>query len=254
MPEEVTEDVITKYYRPSTLEEALPLVARADTVVLGGGTAVTARHRSSDTSAVDLQSLGLADIEATSDIVRIGAMCRLSDLVDSLLLPDIVRDLARREAPSTIRNAATVGGTVGAADPESQLLTGLLAWDAVVDVAVVGATTVHTLDAILDDAGLLDGGVITAVSIAAKGLAATERTGRTPMDTPIVSVVARKGPDGNITVAIAGVADRPITIDSDRIAELDPPSDFRGSSAYRSALASILTDRALAAISTGGSS
>jgi CO/xanthine dehydrogenase FAD-binding subunit len=246
--------VITKYYRPSTLEEALPLAGRPDTVVLGGGTVGTAARSGSDLAVVDLQSLGLADIEATSDIVRIGAMSRLSDMVASPLLPDVLTDLARREAPNTIRNAATIAGTVGAADRESQLLAGLLAFGALVDVARVGSTTVHSLDAILDDADLLTGGVITAVSVAATGLAAVQRTGRTPMDTPIVSVVARRSPDGNLAVAIAGVADRPILVDPDRIGDLEPYSDFRGSSAYRSAIASILTNRVLAAISADGSS
>lgn len=246
--------MITKYYRPSTLEEALTLAARADTVVLGGGTVVTTGRGGSDTAVVDLQSLGLVDMGFDAGALRIGSMCRLSDIVASPIVPDILRDLARREAPNTLRNAATIGGTIGTADPESQLLTGLLAFDASVDISRIGASTVHTLDAILDDSSLLNGGVITAVSVVTTGVATAERTARTPMDTPIVSVVARRNPDGVLAVAIAGVADRPIIVDPDRIGDLNPPSDFRGSSAYRSALASILTHRALGAIPGDGSS
>ena len=39
-------------------------------------------------------------------------MARLQDVVDHEWTPPALRDLARRSAPSTIRNAATVGGAV----------------------------------------------------------------------------------------------------------------------------------------------
>ncbi len=55
--------------------------------------------------------------------------------------PSSYEILRGREAPNTIRNAATIGGTVGTADPESELLAGLLAYGATVTLARTGSQT-----------------------------------------------------------------------------------------------------------------
>jgi putative selenate reductase FAD-binding subunit len=243
--------VITKYYRPPTLDVALTLAARPDAVIVGGGTTVSADPDLSPVVAIDLQALELSGIELSGDTVRIGATTRLQEVVDSDLVPDVLRDLAHRDAPNTIRNAATIGGTIGTADPGSQLLTGLLAFGATVAVTRAGSTTGHTLNEILDDPGLLDGAIITSVTAPSNGTAASARTARTPMDQPIVMAIARRDSKGAVVLAMAGVAGRPVTVDPDRIGDLGPPSDFRGSSVYRTHLASVLAGRVLAAL-TGG--
>jgi len=241
-------DVNMKYYRPLTLKEALTLLARADAVILGGGTTVNAHAGRSSVVAVDLQGLDLDGIEADGGWVRLGATTRLQDVVDSDLVPQALRDLARLEAPSTIRNAATVGGSIGAADPESPLLTGLLAFGARVSVARVGSITDYPLEEILDDLHALDGAVITSVRVPARGRAAARGTARTPMDRPIVMAVAHRDADGAIRTAVSGVAPHPVLVDPQRIEELEPPADFRGSSSYRAHLAAVLTARALTAV------
>ncbi len=243
--------MITKYHRPLTLDEAIALAARPDAVIIAGGTTVNADASGSTGLAIDLQALELSGIETDGEAVRIGATTRLAEVVDSDLVPDVLRDLARREAPNTIRNAATIGGTIGTADPESQLLSGLLAFGATVTVARTGSTTVHDLTEILDDAALLDGAIITSVAVPSNGVAAAERTARTPMDRPIVMAVAHRDTSGVVLLAMAGVAPRPVIVEPDRIGDLDPPSDFRGSSEYRAQIASVLAGRVLAAV-TGG--
>jgi len=241
----------TKYHRPSTLEEALALSARADAVILGGGTTVNAQPGPSSVVLVDLQALDLDRIETDGGWVRLGATTRLQEVVDSELVPEVLRDLARLDAPSTIRNAATVGGTIGTADPESPLLTGLLAFGARVSVARIGSIADYPLEEILDDPHLLGRAVITSVAVPATGRAAARRTARTPMDRPIVMAVAHRGADGAIRTAVSGVAPRPVLVDPQRIADLDPTADFRGSSAYRAHLAAVLTARALSAVGGG---
>ena len=247
----MTSDVITGYFRPHTLDEALALAARADALVLGGGTAVNAHPGRPPVVAVDLQALDLGGIRVDSGRLRLGATVRLQELVDSDLVPGVLRDLARREAPSTIRNAATVGGTIGTADPESPLLAGLLAYGARVDVARVGARAEHPLDEILGDRGLLQGSIITGVTVPLGGRAAFHHTARTPMDAPIVLAVACRDADGTVRTAVSGIASRPVLVDPGRLAEFDPPGDFRGSSSYRAHLAAVLVARALAGV--GGS-
>jgi CO/xanthine dehydrogenase FAD-binding subunit len=245
--------MITQYHRPLTLDDAIALVARPEAVVLAGGTSVNAAPDRAPSTAVDLQALDLTGIEVDGDIVRIGATTRLQDLVDSSLIPPILRELARREGPSTIRNMATVGGTIGTADPESELLAGLLAFGTRVTLARAGSPTEHTLDEILDTPGLLSGAIITAISVPATGQAAADRVARTPMDRPIVMAVAHR--DGDTTrLAITGVAAVPVVVDPDHIGDLDPPPDFRGSSAYRTSVAEVLASRVVSAVAGGATS
>lgn len=244
-------DVITGYFRPRTLDEALALAARADAVVLGGGTAVNAHPGRQPVVAVDLQALDLDGIHVDAGRLRLGATARLQELVDSDLVPEVLRELARLEAPGTFRNAATVGGTVAEADPESPLLTGLLAYGATIGVARIGSRAELPLDVILDDRRLLDGSIITSVTVPLGGRAAVHGTARTPMDCPIVLAVACRDADGTVRTAVSGVASRPVLVDPQRLGELDPPGDFRGSPSYRAHLAAVLVSRALAGL--GGS-
>lgn len=244
--------MITQYHRPLTLDDAIALIARPDAVALAGGTTINAAPDRAASTAIDLQELDLAGIDVEGDEVRVGATTRLQDLVDSALIPTVLRDLARREAPSTIRTMATVGGTIGTADPESELLAGLLAFGARVTLARAGSPTEHSLDDILADAGLLHGSIITAVTIPTSGRAAADRVGRTPMDRPIVMAVAHS--DGaTARLAMTGVAAVPLVVDPDHIGDLDPPPDFRGTAAYRVGLAEVLAIRVLAAVEGGAS-
>ena len=136
--------MITQYHRPLSLDEAIALNARPDAVIIAGGTSVNADPSRKPTTAVDLQALDLAGIDTDGESIRIGSTTRLQDLVDSTLVPEALRDLARREAPNTIRNAATIGGTIGAVDPESELLIGLLAFEATMTLTRTSSTTEHT--------------------------------------------------------------------------------------------------------------
>ncbi|MEN8235689.1 MAG: FAD binding domain-containing protein, partial [Actinomycetota bacterium] len=177
--------MITQYRRPSTLDEATALASHHDAVILAGGTTLNAAPPHAPVTAIDLQALELDGIGVEGNTVRIGATARLQDVVDSALVPPVLRDLARREAPSTIRNAATLGGTIGAADPESELLAGLLAYGAVVTLARPGSSTELPLEELLGDSGLRNGSIITSITVPTDGDAAADRTGRTPMDRPI---------------------------------------------------------------------
>ncbi|MFB3049900.1 MAG: FAD binding domain-containing protein, partial [Acidimicrobiia bacterium] len=116
--------MIRAYHRPTTLQDALSLLESNDAAVLAGGTSLIASGTAA--AVIDLQDLDLSAIGLTDDRVAIGAMARIRDLVESDLVPSILRDLARREAPNTIRNAATLGGTIATRDPESELVAGLL--------------------------------------------------------------------------------------------------------------------------------
>ncbi len=227
----------TAYHRPGTLDEALALLSEPGSVVLAGGTAVNDRTvgvpgldpGETTVAVVDIQSLGLDGIEQDGSAMQIGAAATLQAVADSEAVPDLLRELARAELPSTLRNTATVGGLWASGSGESPLLAGLLAYGA-------AATTIGP-----------GGELITVISIAADGVGAWSRTGRTPADVPIVAAVGRRDGTGAVHLALTGVASEPVLVDpSDPIAGLDPPGDFRGSPEYRLELARIHSRRVLA--------
>ena len=157
--------------------------------------------------------------------------------------------LAVRELPSALRNAATIGGTVAASEPDSELLTALLALHAQIDVATADGPRRVDLGGFYE----VDvPAVIVSIEVPTGGQTVAERTGRTPMDRPIVCAVAHRSADGDLRLALGGVAPRPVLVDPTDVSQLDPPGDFRGSSEYRRHLASVLTERALTAVGGGG--
>ena len=236
---------ISAYHRPSTLAEALDLLHRPAlrTVVLAGGTSVVPAKVDQPTEVVDLQALGLAGIGAADHgRVVIGATTSFQEMADAPGLPTVLREAARREEPSTLRTLATVGGSVVERGPESEFLATLLAFDAAVAFTNLSGTQTRSLDDTLADPSVLHGAIVISIVISIGGAATVARTGRTPQDSPIVSVVARRRPDGSTVVAASGVAVVP-TVVTDASA-LEPPSDFRGSSEYRRHLAVQLVGRA----------
>ena len=234
---------VLAYHRPTTLDEASALLAEPNRRAIGGGTIVVPESREQHEEGVelvDLQGLGLSNVDVTATEVRVGAMVRLSDIADDQAMPTVLAELARRELPSALRNQATVGGTVALADPESVFLAGLLAYGAIIHF--------HGADA-MKLPQLLEEGIgkrlITAVLFDPRGDAAWAATGRTPKDTPIVAAVMLRRDNGDRTVALTGVANVPVLVDADDpTADLDPAPDFRGSVEYRRHIAAVLTRRA----------
>lgn len=237
--------LVAAYHRPTTLADAIGLLADTRRVPLAGGTTVNSDRTPSDIEVVDLQALGLGGIDATESRVRLGATATLADLSESELVPDLVRRMARAEAPSTLRTLASVGGTVANRGSESVLLAALLVHDAQVEIE--GGTD-RSLPELLAG-GVPAGTLVTAVSIDPDGDGAYAATGRTPADVPIVAAVARRTGSGQV-VALTGVAPTPVLVDpADPTAGLAPSGDFRGSAEYRLTLARVLTQRALEVIS-----
>lgn len=264
---------INQYHRPETLEDALALLKRDKTSApLAGGTHLLPSRSPHVQTVVDLQALGLDELSVEGFHIHIGAMVPLLRLVESSVVGEFLAEAAYLEGPITHRNAATIGGSIATGDPLSHLLLALLALDAQVHLRLPDPATV-SLDRLLDDPGkFLDGGLITGVTaLSADGApgVAMARVARTPRDKPIVAVAVHVTRDGDlcggVRIALAGVADRPICaynvedqlkgqpFDKELVnlavtnlfEDLDPPSDFKGSSDYRREVAAILSRRAL---------
>ncbi len=239
---------LTAYYRPNTIQEAVQLLNRSgvETAVLGGGTSLVAELPNGVTEVVDLQTIGLTPVHLAGEHLTIGAMVNLQTLVETEQLPALLRETAHREGPNTFRHAATVGGVVAGADPESELLAALLVFEADVHLQTeAGAGQLPLATFLQNKAESLTGSVITAVSLNTNGRTASDRVGRTPADKPIVAAVARQNENGRILLALCGMAATPILADPAHL-PTHPPADFRGSTAYRREIAAVLTRRVLA--------
>jgi probable selenate reductase FAD-binding subunit len=264
---------IRDYHRPQTLQEALKLLQRDQaTVPLAGGTDLVPSRAPHVHAVVDLQGIGLDQLTIEGFHIHIGAMVSLQRLIESPEAGEFLAQSARLEGPITYRNAATFGGTIATRDALSHLLIALLVLDTEVHLRLPDPATV-SLNRMLDAPGkFLNGGLITGITaISAAGAPGTAmaRVARTPRDKPIVAAAVRLMREGDrcggARIALAGVADRPLRAYEvedqlkgqpfDKalaemamagvVRDLNPPSDFRGSSAYRREMAAVLTRRAL---------
>ena len=236
---------VLAYHRPTNLDEAAEFLADARNWALAGGTAVVPKarkQRAIGVELIDLQALGLDAVQVNGGRLTLGAMVHLGDLAGDDRIPDLVKEAARRELPSALRNQATIGGTVAQAESESVLLAALLVHDARVEIHDRPEVTLS---------GYLSGerqGLIVGVSLDMSGHGSIASTGRTPADTPIVAALARSTSDGP-RLALTGVATTPIEVDPEAPSRtLSPPDDFRGSVAYRTHLVTVLSARALSEV------
>jgi CO/xanthine dehydrogenase FAD-binding subunit len=177
-----------------------------------------------------------------------------------------------RAGPNTYRNAATIGGTVAARLPDSELLATLL----VLNAQVIRQQPEPSTSSLVKYLAANDqpSGLITAVRIPLEnGIGSTERVSRTPADYPIVSVTGWQAAGEVPRLAATGIDVRPVRLDDAETrlrAHLDEsaiveaaaaakaqtrhPGDFRGDAAYRADMAAVLTRRVLHALQAALSS
>ncbi len=250
--------ILAEYHRPKTLTDALELLADSTSrrVPLAGGTnlvgTLETRQRRDVDGVVDLADLALSYIQDVDSNLRVGAMTTITDLVEhplsSRLATGILPNTARFEGPQNLRNAATVGGLVALAEPDSELFAALLALNAtVVAVDKDGVKSLCQLDDFPISQSRLAGGplLITEIQLPLGQTAAGHaRIARTPMDRCIVAAVVVAPANGvnTIRTALCGVGPRPQLAGG----PLVPVGDFKGSAEYRLAMAEVVGRRAQA--------
>jgi CO/xanthine dehydrogenase FAD-binding subunit len=125
---------------PTNLIELLEAVAAAgdDGVIIAGGQSLLPTLARGDAPAIRLIDVGrvaeMRKIVIAPDYVEIGAVTNFSDILSSGVrnaLPALAQAL-RCVGTFTIRNRATVGGSLAWADPRAQLPVVLLIHDAIV--------------------------------------------------------------------------------------------------------------------------
>ncbi len=258
-------------YKPTTLDDAITLLAEPGTFPLYGGAALHRHPRADVRAVVDLSRLGLDYVQDSENNLRLGAMLTLEQArkacaaraEESPRVGAIAQALAA-EFPETLRNTLTLGDLLMERPAQSPTLTLFLVLGAVIKrldtemhfTAAAWLAAREDLQRLLiAHVRLLRGPKQAAVAF--------EKVSRTPADLPIVGAVAciERGEDGRqrSSLALSGVAPLPIpqpavarlwddTGDLERALaalELDPPSDHWGSAEYRAAMARLVAGRAL---------
>ncbi|MDP1648512.1 MAG: xanthine dehydrogenase family protein subunit M [Rubrivivax sp.] len=144
------------YLAPASLAQALAaLAASGGATVLAGGTDLMPQlHAGRLRPAATLLNIrrvpGLDTVHAAGGTLCLGALSTVATLLTHPLVrahAPLLRQAADHFASDQIRNAATVGGNICNASPAGDLLTPLLALDAVVELASLAADGSVTLRA-----------------------------------------------------------------------------------------------------------
>jgi len=253
--------MITTYHRPRTLDEALTLLAQPNTVPLGGGTLLSARHASTSLSAtesvsvVDLQALGLDSINKKGNDLIIGATVTLQQLLKSKHCPEALKVAIKLEAPINLRNSATVAGTLVVCDGRSTFATALLSLDAKLEQAIFDNSKVeYRISNIGEFLPLRSANLITKITIPLNIKFAFEYVSRTPADKPIVCAALTQWSSGRARLTLGGYGKSPLlAMDGTEAKGLDSAAhnayheatDEWASAEYRMDVAATLAKRCL---------
>ena len=221
-----------KYFRPTTVQEALDLMKEygTDCKVIAGGTDVVIRLRARTLrvqAIIDISAIPeLKGITLSKDKAVIGAAHDLRSLsLDPALLEsewEIVAECAGHVSRTQIRNLATLGGNNVNASPSADTTPALLISDAVVNVVGPNGARDIPIDEFFVGPGktvLEQGELITSFTLPKQeGAAAYHKHAiRGDTDISIVGVGVRIALDENgvvtmARVALGGVAPRSIRV------------------------------------------
>jgi len=193
--------MITAYHRPQDLQEALTLLARPNTLPLGGGTKLnTPAYQNQDFEVVDLQALGLNHLHKKENTLEIGAAAPLEVLRQNSHSSAALKQALRLEAPLNLRNAATVAGTLAACDGRSPLAVLMLALDA--KLTIISEQT--SVVGLAEYWALRPAGLITRIDLPLNITCAYQQVARTPADVPIVCAALAQWKGGRTRLALGG--------------------------------------------------
>lgn len=264
--------MIIEYHRPKTIEEVLLLLTRHEprTYPLGGGTFLN-RPSAEQYAVVDLQELGLDEIHERGNLLEIGASASLEKLSRVNSLPPSLKLAIKFETSYHIQHVATVAGTLIASGGRSPFTTTMLALDAGLVVQGLASAKSQVNDETVSlrsekiDLGdllplhteLLQGRLITQLTIPLNVNLAYEYVARTPADQPIVCVAVAHWHSGRTRVVLGGYGAFPcMAMDGPDAqgAELAATSvysqadDEWASAEYRQEMARLLTQRCVAQV------
>jgi len=246
--------MITEYHRPSSLDEAIALLARPNTVPLGGGTLLS-KPSPDPFAVVDLQKLGLDSISTRGNDLVLGATVPIQAIYEYPNCASALKRAVKLEAPINIRNSATLAGTIVASNGRSPLTTMLLALDThlVINHGITRSSEIGLGEFLITHPK----GLITSFSVPLNAKTAFEYVSRTPSDKPIVSAALAQWISGRTRLTLGGYGVSPILamdgteaigIEHAAINAYQEANDEWASAEYRMDIAATLTKRCLAGL------
>ncbi len=244
--------MIVEYHRPQTLAEAIDLLQRKHPLTrpLAGGTTINFKDEQ-PLAVVDLQALGLDHLERQGNLLHIGAMVTLQQLMEFPDLPACLGDAIRHQATYNLRHMATVGGSLASADGRSPFAVAILALDAQLKL-LPGDRALSYGDFLALRQELLPSQLIMAVTLNLQVDLSYEYVARAPADLPIVCAALGRWPSGRLRLALGGWGKTPtLVLDGQgheglRLAAqsaFSQAEDEWASAAYRSHVAGVLAQR-----------
>lgn len=110
---------MVKSYIPSSLGEALAIRAQESVIPYGGGTDLMI-EAPDDASYLFVGKIpDIRKIAEDGEIIRIGAACTFTEITESSLAPDLLKEAVSRIGGPAIRNLGTVGGNIGNGSPKA---------------------------------------------------------------------------------------------------------------------------------------
>lgn len=259
--------MITHFYRPKSIQEALELLAEPNTVPLAGGTFINTPEFSlgrqkkgltTTISVVDLQDLGLNHIRKHGNSLDIDACVTLQQLMESQHTPEGLKRAIKQELPLNIRNAATVAGALVASMGFSSFSTALLALDAKL-LLQPGDTEIALGNFLPMRNATLPEKLIVKIMIPLNTHIAYDYVARSPSDRPIVCAAIAQWDSGRTRLTLGGFGAAPLlALDGNADDDIQAAArngfheaaDEWASAEYRADVAATLSMRCLKALSS----
>ncbi len=214
-------------------------------------------------AVIDLQALGLNTLSSKGNLLAVGAMVRLQELLEFKGLAEDIYKAISLEATYNLRQMATVGGTLVAAGGRSPFTSTLMALNVNLELQQLGSKPgqVRIGDWLPMRDPTKPGKLITSVIIPLKVKIAYEYIARTPADQPIVCAALAQWESGRTRLALGGWGAAPVLAmdgpnpEGSEVAAQDAYSqaeDEWASAEYRQEMAGILARRCLERIGEVG--
>ncbi|MGD9638665.1 MAG: xanthine dehydrogenase family protein subunit M [Alphaproteobacteria bacterium] len=263
--------MIKDFLKPTSPQEAVSLKKQyQDSLYIGGGTWINSSYSKLNPEVViSLSNLNLSKFEINNDTLFIGSSVTIQDLIDRKDVPDVLKEAASHVGSRNIRNAATLGGSIGSGSPWFSLTPALLVLDTVLEtIDDEGIKDIPLYDYLEADIKNL---ILTIkIPLAPEKDAKILKYTRTARTVPVIVAAAscRKGHNNDHSlakplIAIGGVASKPVLL-TDLFQKLDdvqmpsrdelekmisaavsPKGDFRGGADFRKYMAGVLAANCL---------
>ena len=204
--------MIIEYHRPRNLDEALTLLKRSHpkTIPLGGGSGIS-QGLHEPAAVVDLQDIGLDNLEKIGSVYRLGATARLQSLVEWGECPEQLRDVLEKEFTLNSRNVATVAGSLVRATSKSIFAGTLLAVDSKL-AWEPGGIEIPLGDWLPLRGKWNKGRLMVNCTFNLPMTLKYEYVSRTPMDKSIVGVFLAQWSSGRTRLVLIGLGDSPTCV------------------------------------------